>query len=263
MVQIPVAQALTGILNAPSALGPQSGVVSRWEFTSTLRLTRQQQFNDRVNQQVAQLQGQTFSVPTPVATDFPLDSSMSVVTMAVNPKSVAFEQPKRWKKKDIRDGSVFFHFTNKKGQNNDILTISFRGNTGNIDLRGSIAEPLGGANDTGALNKLRVWHNLYQLTREPMLIGDHLENVFSITYTSALLPQPVEFRGFFNKVLDFEENADKPNSRDYSFQFTVTSTNPDLDELTRDILEVLETASTSNVRTTAELFGAGINSSGE
>jgi len=160
MVDIPVVQALTGLLNNTAntmggvgELGPD-----RWIFTSTLR-----QSKGRVG-----------------AVDFSVSDSMPFITMAVNPKSVQFSQPKRHVKVDTRDGSVFFHFTNRKGQNNDILTMSFSGYTGNIDLRGSLTDPLDKERDTGALNKLKVWHNLYQLTREPMVLTNNAVNEFSI-----------------------------------------------------------------------------------
>lgn len=190
------------------------------------------------------------------------------IAMAINPKSVKFTQPKRFKRTDTREGSVFFHFSNSKGQNNDILTLTFSGNTGNIDLRGTLgspetqqlqintlgargenvknANPIDSVNkgpDTGALNKLLTWQNLYLLTREPMIIGNALENAFQITYVSAVLPVTIDFFGFFNNVLTWEDNAEKPNSRDYDFEFTVTRTEPDLDEYMSESLALLNDAS--------------------
>lgn len=166
---------------------------------------------------------------------------MPTIAMAVNPNSIQFDQPKRWTKKDTMEGSVFFHFTNAKGQNNDILTIRFAGNTGNIDLRGSLGssrppterEAQGASAttgpDTGALYKLLVWHNLYLLTREPMLLADGSDNVVTIAFRSALFPVQMSVDGFFTKVLEFEEAANKPHSRNYSFEFTVQEAEPDLD----------------------------------
>ena len=152
------------------------------------------------------------------------------ITMRLNPRSVKWSQPKRITKKDTRRGSTYFHFNNAAGQNNDILTLSFSGNTGNIDLRGSVPSPTGTPpNATDAQAKLVAWHNLYLMTKEPMLLATGEDNVFHILYQSALFQSPVTFNGFFQKVMEFEESASKPNSRDYSFDFTVTSTSPDLD----------------------------------
>jgi hypothetical protein len=183
---------------------------------------------------------------------------MTEVSMAINPNSVRFSQPKRWTKKDTREGSVFFHFTNNQGQNNDILTLEFAGNTGNIDRRGSLATPqrdpfalksgtavdrdLRAEQDTGALHKILTWHNLYLLTREPMLLEDGSENKFTISYISTLFPYALIFTGFYNTVLEFEENARKPNSRDYSFGFTVTEVSPPLDEALGMVASVLQDA---------------------
>jgi hypothetical protein len=203
------------------------------------------------------------------------------IVMAINPKSVSFDQPKRFSKKDTRNGSVFFHFTNSKGQNNDILTMRFQGSTGNIDLRGDRsgvgASGAGGAlraasegsasegsanldvsatltgEGNGALQKLIVWHNLYLLSREPLLLADGTENIFKISYISPLLPTTIDFTGFFNEVLSFTETAEKPHSRDYSFSFIVTSTDPDLDTL-------LDVLTTSLDQTTADAgFVSGPN----
>jgi hypothetical protein len=177
------------------------------------------------------------------------------VIMGINPNTIRFRQPKRFTKKDTREGSVFFHFTNSRGQNNDILTMEFAGNTGNIDARGSQlteqekaqAAQNGVAldsppNDNGAIVKIAAWHNLYLLTREPMLLSDNTENVFSIIYLSQLFPQAIQFDGFYNQVLEWEDNARKPNSRDYRFEFTVTRTQPSLDELLDLVLTALEQA---------------------
>jgi hypothetical protein len=177
-----------------------------------------------------------------------------VIAMALNPKSVRFSQPKRFTKKDTREGSVFFHFTNTRGQNNDILTMSFTGNTGNIDRRGSVGTfntpgtfsedrdvPDRSGPDTGALAKLITWHNLYQLTREPMILADQTLNDFSIRYSSALFPIDIILHGFFSKVLEFEENASKPNSREYNFEFIVNETEPDLDQLLVELGNVIST----------------------
>jgi len=202
-----------------------------------------------------------------------LERAMPIITMAVNPKSVRFTQPKRFVKKDVRNGSVFFHFTNSKGQNNDILTMTFQGNTGNIDLGGSVnvsernpsAMQSGTAidaqnrieQDTGALRKLMVWLNLYSLSREPMIFthnGSIVENEFRITYVSQVIPQPIDFIGFFSKVIEFEENAAKPNSRDYNFEFTVTRTEPDLDDVVSHVLTGIQQRNALQASETATLL---------
>ena len=177
--------------------------------------------------------------------------------MVINPNSVVWEQPKRWVKKDVRNGSVFFHFTNSKGQNNDVLTLRFSGNTGNIGTRSDLINPAEGEPaQQGAFAKLRAWHNLYLLTREPILLSDQTVNVQTITISSQLLPLPITFRGFYNRVLDLTESADQPNSRDYAFDFTVTGSNPDLDIMATLILDVLQDTPATGAVQASSLFAS-------
>lgn len=161
--------------------------------------------------------------------------SMPVINMAVNPNTIRWSQPKRYVKRDTMNGSVFFHFTDSKGQNNDILTLTFSGSTGNINTQNG----LDNSTNTGADVKLRIWHELYALTREPVLLDGGLKNEIFITYRTVLMPIPITFVGFFNQVLEFTENAAHPFSRDYTFGFTVTNTSPPLDDLTNKLNSAL------------------------
>ena len=161
---------------------------------------------------------------------------LSIIEMGVNPNSITWKQPKRITKRDTQEGSVFFHFTNSKGQNNDILTMDFRGNTGNINLASSILPTdsflnTASGNDTGAAKKLLAWHNLWALTREPMLLEDNTINEFMITYSSPVIPEEIMLVGFFSNVLDWTDAAEKPFSRDYAMSFTVQQVVPPLEEL--------------------------------
>jgi hypothetical protein len=174
----------------------------------------------------------------------------AVIKMAVNPETINWRQPKRITRKDTMDGAVFFHFNNSKGQNNDIITLDMKGTTGNINL---VTNP--NVDDQGKnayleanKSKLLMWHNLYNLTREGMLYQDNngiwQENQFYIVYTTKLFPMGVRLCGFFSKTLEFEEHAKDPNKRNYSLSFTVTATNPDLDDIAATLRDYLM-ASTS------------------
>jgi hypothetical protein len=198
-------------------------------FTSTYR--------QRLGEYNAEPLSASEQVVKPILTGGETATLMSEIEMAINPRSIRWEQPKRWTKRDTREGSAFFHFTNSRGQNNDILTLQFEGTTGNIDTRGSDV--------TGAFHKWEVWHNLYLLTREPVLLEDGSENLIRITYRSPLWRQAVNFLGFFESVLEFSEVADKPHSRDWSFSFKVMETDPDLDRM---LYEMLTTIGPTDVR---------------
>jgi len=163
-----------------------------------------------------------------------------VIEMAVNPNSISWKQPKRFTKRDTQEGSIFFHFTNSKGQNNDILTMDFRGNTGNINL---VSSMLTGSNkqagDTGAAKKSLIWHNLWSLTREPILLNDNTINEFMVIYSSIIIPEEIMLVGFFSSVLEWTDSADKPFSKDYSMSFTVQQVVPPLEDLMTTISNVV------------------------
>lgn len=154
------------------------------------------------------------------------------VTLLINPSSIEFDQPKRYERQDTMAGTVFHHFTNDKGQNNDILTIRFQGSTGNIYRGGNDDEAR-----QRAVARLKIWHSLYQLTREAILNTNGEQNRQYVTYTSPLFPRVIEFTGFWTHVLRFSETGRKNRSRDYSMEFIVQDTNPSLDEISTLIVD--------------------------
>lgn len=176
----------------------------------------------------------------------PTQGVAPVIQMAVNPHSVKWSQPKRFTKKDTMQGSVFFHFTNSADQNNDILTLQFTGRTGNINTNVNFLEALA----IGSNLKLKIWHDLYHLSREGMLLNKDntganippgIRNEFFISYRTMLMPVPLTLIGFFNTPLEFTEDASDPFNRTYNFGFTVTNTSPLLDDLASKLGSVLVT----------------------
>ena len=85
------------------------------------------------------------------------------------------------------------------------------------------------------MRKLLVWHNLWNLTRERILLDDNTINEFMITYTSAAIPVEIMLIGFFSSVLEWDDSAEKPNSKDFSFSFTVQEIIPDLDDIVKAV----------------------------
>ncbi len=175
----------------------------------------------------------------------PTQGVSSVISMAVNPHSVKWTQAKRFSKRDTMEGSVFFHFTNSADQNNDILVCTFSGRTGNINTKVNPIEAL----TTGANQKLKIWHDLYHLSREGMLLNRDntnssdiavgIRNEFYIGYRTMLMPTPITLIGFFNQALEFTEDATDPFNRLYTFSFTVTDTSPSLDDLSSTLSATL------------------------
>lgn len=160
------------------------------------------------------------------ANQLQVPSALPIVSMMVNPHTVQWSQPKRFTKRDTMNGSTYFHFSDVNGQNNDILTLKFSGNTGNINTK-----DISSSQAVGGDAKLKIWHELYALTREPMLLDGGVKNEFFISYRTPLMPIQITFIGFFTSVLEFTESAATPFSREYSFSFIVTNTSPSLDKL--------------------------------
>ena len=167
----------------------------------------------------------------------------AMVSMAVNPQSMKWEQGKRFVKKDTQTGALFLFFSDQAGENNDILNLTISGTSGNIDFR-ALGDPNVVTNGyaTQNRNKLLIWHKLYNLTRQPMFYTDTggtgnaqpatiYQNNFYIIYKTLLMPFELRMVGFFSKVLEFTENASDPFKRDFTMQFTVTSTDPPLNQL--------------------------------
>jgi hypothetical protein len=165
-------------------------------------------------------------VPFYMTSSYRKDHNIPGVSMLMNPQSVSFNQTKRITRKDTQEGTIFYHWTNRSGRNNDILTLDFTGQTGNINIRtGSISKGILGAvqsslgaesgpidwlnnladrhtnvdstnlgvklrgNDYTAagVSKLVNFLNLYSLTREPMIdVTTGKPVIYYISYSSPL-----------------------------------------------------------------------------
>jgi hypothetical protein len=189
------------------------------------------------------------------------------ISLSMNPTSVSFRRPKRISERKTQGGSTFFHWTDSSGRNNDIMTMDFRGQTGNINLRRAARlkyntygservnwlnekindfedlasstdhlmspAPTGADKDMSGATKLVKFWDLYKLTTEPLLdptTGIPISSV--IYYASPLFGNMyVKFYGHFNSALEFEDTADSPFNKMWSFGFTVTSSQPNLNQI--------------------------------
>lgn len=179
------------------------------------------------------------------------DRNEPALLMRINPQQVQFQQGKRIQKQDTVSGSTYFHFSNTRGQNNDILTLQLSGTTGNIDPR-AIQRHIGktsladfSTDKTGALDNLRAWVSFYQLTLEPIVdLSTGRPNLVTMQYASSLFPKPISFIGFFGSVLQFTEMASEPFQRQWSVPFIVNRTEPALDTIVRYLAEQVADTST-------------------
>lgn len=217
---------------------------------------------------------QALRVPFYLYSDYREIKGITGVTMQMNPQNVVFRQGKRISRKDTQGGAIFFHWTDDQGKNNDILEMEFSGQTGNINLnRGAYFRSEWGArltqasdwlndklmgsysentpnsqltasattkNVAGAAKLLGFW-DLYTLTAEPVRDTKTGRPLFShVSFTSPMLGNSIiTFNGHFSRVLDFEDNANDPFSKKYTFGFTVLSSDPPIDELYQVMVQQL------------------------
>lgn len=199
----------------------------------------------------------SYRVPFIFTSDQRNRNGVPPVRMKMNPESVTFSQNKRITRRDTQSGAVFFHWTNAKGRNNDIINVSFSGSTGNINLRTGMQRSSAIASDqikklrdfmksvtkqegldvetlAGASKLVNFW-NLYSLTREPILDPSYgYPNKFYFMYSSPILGNAtVTFIGHFDKVLEFTDDAANPFSKNYSFSFVAVDTMPSMDDIFR------------------------------
>lgn len=190
-----------------------------------------------------------------------IERHFAPLALRINPHNVGFKQGKRITKRNTQGGTVYMHWSDENGENNDVLELQFRGRSGNINLRRDVVPQLSATGKalqeaanwlTGASpdnadqyknqggSKLYTWSRLYQLTRMPKVDkSTNKENKFYIVYRSPLFPRPIQFVGFFNNVLDFSETAENPFLVEWSFNFVVQYTNPDLNTLSEYLVAVL------------------------
>ncbi len=209
------------------------------------------------------------------------------VSMRLNPSSVSFRQEKRISYRDTQWGKVYFHWTDSSGRNNDILTMEFSGQTGNINIKSStrgkgffgasqamnkagswvsskVTDVTGSVDtdDPGSLrvsgagldmsgaSKLANFHNLWSLTREPILDPRTGKPIYYyITYASPLFGNTlITFIGHFHRPLDVIDDANNnPFNAQYSFGFTAQGSYPAMDFIYTSILQNLSQAFINDV----------------
>jgi len=206
-----------------------------------------------------------YRVPFMFTSDQRMNNGIDPVRMKMNPETVTFSQNKRITRRDTQSGAVFYHWTNAKGRNNDVINISFAGATGNINIRTGmqrnskyLSENIKKFRDwvksvtnqegldiealQGASKLVNFW-NLYSLTREPVIdpFGGY-PNRFYFMYSSPMLANAlIQFIGHFDRVLEFTDDAANPFSKTYSFSFVATETIPSMDDIFRYISLTLGT----------------------
>jgi hypothetical protein len=208
-------------------------------------------------------------VPFVLHSTYRQKSGVPPLIMRMNPSTVSFSQQKRISERKTQAGSIFFHWTNVMGENNDILRVSFSGQTGNINLRtdarkqndyltkyskinefgdlinkkldqasekidGALGlEPTGTYQNRSGATRLSNFWNLYSLTAEPILdVRDGTQNISFIQFSSPLFGNTsIRLEGHFDSVLEITDDATSPFNARYSFSFTAISTTPTVTQI--------------------------------
>lgn len=200
---------------------------------------------------------------------------ISPLVMKMNPSTVTFNQQKRIVERKTQSGSIFFHWTNARGENNDILKVSFTGQTGNINIRtGAVKkddwlasaankfnnwinekmdsasaakdsalglEPSGVSQDLSGPSRLANFWNLYALTAEPVLdVTDGTPNISFIQFSSPLFGNSsIRLEGHFDSVLNIADDATSPFNAKYTFGFTAIATSPSVTSIYNSVVNNL------------------------
>lgn len=168
-----------------------------------------------------------------------------MVTMALNPNQLTFQQTKRIARADVRGGAVFYHGVNERGEDNDILILGIQGSTGDIRIppqRSVGSAEINEDNPSREVQLERAWADkvqarfrafwsFVQLSREAVLLPDGTYNEIELTCVTPLLrptsPPDMMFFGFFSQPVTWTESAQQKGAIDWQCEFTVRRFTPD------------------------------------
>lgn len=169
-------------------------------------------------------------------------SEMTYIRMLVNPSTMQIDRPKRIARLDTLGGTRWLHFTDKRGSNTDVMTISLAGSTGTISVRDGQDEATVGL----IKRRLLLWNNLYRLSLEPPYVpglNGIIKNEIRLQVASQTFPMPFDFIGYFPNDIKWGEDGDRPNSVNYSIDFVVERTEPDYDTVLAAMGDIISSAS--------------------
>lgn len=202
-----------------------------------------------------------------LSSSYSVDNNIPAIQMSVNPTSVKFSQSKRIStpRKTI-GGTTYFHWSDSKGRNLDLLTLTISGETGAMSGLGNTAAlqsltsviKSNGKLDPKAAKNAQNWAAFYTLTTQPAIDPTTLKrNIWTIQYRSMLFPN-INMRGFFLNVLDFSDSALEPFSKKYTALFVVTKVNPDITLLQNLFVQAGQSAQTAQAIATAPVGTRGL-----
>lgn len=161
------------------------------------------------------------------------------------PISITLRQEKRITKRDNLEGSVIQHFTNRYGNNNDLLELSIHCSTKNIDSKLTKTS----FEDLMRLDNLGEFYKIMTLAEETPYFAGNEWNYSEITLASPALRRfPYTFlTGFFKEMPEIVEKGENQKFIDFTMEFWILNrTRINFDELRKAVNEFRKTVAVRN-----------------
>lgn len=160
------------------------------------------------------------------------------------PMSITLTQNKRITKRDNLEGSVIQHFTNRYGNNNDLLELSITCSTKNIDskLTNTTFE------DLFRLNNLEEFYKIMTLAEETPYFAGNQWNYSEITLASPVLRKPMFLSGFFKNMPEIVEKGENQKFVEFNMDFWILNrTRINFDELRKAVSQFRTSVASRNI----------------
>lgn len=161
------------------------------------------------------------------------------------PMSITLTQNKRITKRDNLEGSVIQHFTNRYGNNNDLLELSITCSTKNIDskLTNTTFE------DLFRLNNLEEFYKIMTLAEETPYFAGNQWNYSEITLASPVLRTKKTFlSGFFKNMPEIVEKGENQKFVEFNMDFWILNrTRINFDKLRKAVSQFRTSVASGNI----------------
>jgi hypothetical protein len=155
------------------------------------------------------------------------------------PLSIKLEQNKRITKRDNLEGSVIQHFTNRYGNNNDLLELSIQCSTRNVDSKITNTT----FEDVIRVNNLENFYKIMTLAEETPYFAGNAWNYAEIQLASPILRNKKIFLfGFFKEMPEIVEKGENQKFVEFNMEFWILNRSRiDFNRLRKDALDFKNT----------------------
>lgn len=132
------------------------------------------------------------------------------------PLKMTFTQVKRITKRDNLEGSVIQHFTNRFGNNNDLLELSIECSTKNID-----STVTNTTYDIDRLDNLENFYKIMTLAEETPYFSGNEWNYIDLTIATPVIRKPIFLSGFFKNMPQITESGEQQKHIEFTMDFWI------------------------------------------